>query len=166
MPLALITTPGDAAANAYTELVPVQELAAYRGAPGAAFLALDADQQTSAVASAAAEIDSFVVDDARLQSATTFPVDVVKANRELAIIRAAAFADGATADPMTPTLDRIKRDKTGPLETEFFAPPTVDAASVSALPPVVQRLLARWLYSTEVATSVTGYGMGTAVRGS
>ncbi len=162
MPLTLVTTPGDAAVNSYTDLASVQELAAYRGAPGAAFLELEDDQQIAAIASAAAEIDSFVVEEATLLGATEFPSDVVRANRELAIVRHASFADGATDDPLSPSVDRIKRDKTGPLETEYFAPATVDPAAVSSLPPVVQRLLKRWLYSS----TATGYGTGTAIRGS
>jgi hypothetical protein len=119
MPLTLVTDAGDAAVNAFADLVSVQALAAYRGASGTAFLDLSPDQQVSAIASAAAEIDSFVITSATLAGASSFPLDIVRANRELAIARASLFADGATADPLTPTVDRVKRDKTGPLETEY-----------------------------------------------
>jgi hypothetical protein len=160
MPLSLSTTPG-VSANAYADLESVQALAAYRGASGVAFLELTADQQVQAIATAAAEIDSFVVPLATLAGAASFPLDLVKANQELAIVRAPAFADGATGDPTTPVIDRVKRDRTGELETEYFAPATMDPASIAAFPPVVQRLVARW----QRLTVASNYGSSTAVRG-
>lgn len=162
MPLTLVTTPG-LGANAYADRASVVALAAYRGAPGTAFLDLSNDQQVAAIASAAAEIDSFVIASATLAGATRFPNDLVRANQELAIVRAPLFADGATADPLVPAVSAVKRDKTGPLEVEYFEPATTDAASVKALPPVVQRYLTRWL---QLPITSVGYGRSTAVRGS
>ncbi|WP_353268009.1 hypothetical protein [Gemmatimonas sp.] len=162
MPLALVTTPGPTA-NAYADRASVVALASYRGTSGAAFLELSEDQQVSAIASAAAEVDSFVIASATLAGATAFPSDLVRANQELAIVRAPLFADGATADPLVPVVSALKRDKTGPLEQEFFEPATTDAASVKALPPVVQRYLTRWM---QLPITSVGYGRSTAVRGS
>jgi hypothetical protein len=163
MALALVTTPGPTA-NAYAEQAVVVALAAYRGAPGRVFLDLSSDEQMAAIAAAAAELDSFVVPAATLAGATTFPPAMVRANEELAITRAPLFTETATADPLVPVTNTIKRDKTGPLETEYFAPPTVDPAAVQALPPIVQRLIDRWL-KRPVPMAAAGYGSSTAVRG-
>ncbi|WP_353267474.1 hypothetical protein [Gemmatimonas sp.] len=162
MPLTLVTTPGPTA-NAYADRASVLALAPYRGAPGLAFLELTEDQQVSAIASAAAEIESFVVVGATLAQATAFPVELVRANQELAIARAPQFVDGATGDPLAPAISTIKRDKVGELEVEFFAPTTTDTASVKALPPVVQRYLTRFL---QLPITSVGYGSSIAVRGS
>jgi hypothetical protein len=163
MPLLLTTTPGSA--NAYADRLSVLAVAAYRGVSGSVFLDLTEDQQIAAIATTAAEIDSFVVSAASLAGASVFPPSMVRANQELAIARAAAFGDNATGDPLTPVVRTIKRDKTGPLETEFFAPTVTDPASVQALPPVVQRLIDPWL-RRQIPLPVPGYGQSVAVRGS
>lgn len=176
MPLTLVTDLGDAAANAYTDLASVRAVAAYRGAAGAAFNLLTDDQASSAIATMSADIDSSdwdgeKADDAQamawprtgtLHSGTGAPPEVVRATIEGSIAIGARFAPGYTADPLNPPADRLKRDKTGPLEVEFFQAPTVAATSADRLPPIVQRLIARYLRRE----NASAWGRGTVVRGS
>jgi hypothetical protein len=158
VPLTLVATAGDPDANAYIDVDDADELASYRVGVSARWDLLTDDQKTQALVTAASEIDTleampgFLGDRAtadqplafpRTDLSSAIPAKVAKANAELAFSYMGAFATGSTVDPLAATLGNgnIKRDKVGPIETEYFAPGSVEATAFERLPAVLQRLL-------------------------
>lgn len=185
MALELVATPGAANANAYATVATARAAAAYRpGADALAWLDLDGDEQIQTLVTASRDIDTVLYwgDRATSTQALEFPrtgtdyaVDalpppLVSATIELAFSYAPAFAAGATIDVLNPdtSAGRIKRDKVGPIETEFFAQPkapSVFGATVPGLerfPTIVQRLLAPLAW----VAPLPGWGSATVTRSS
>jgi hypothetical protein len=182
MPLTLVATPGAANANAYADVATASAVAAYRvGGDAVAWLALTADQKIQTLVTASRDEDTLPFKGARATStqalewprtgtaydATTIPPPLVSSTIELAFSYAPAFAAGATIDPLNlDTSDaRIKRDKVGPLETEYFTPAGVpeqfgiEVTGLERFPAMVQRLLAPLVW---LASPV--WGSGAVVR--
>lgn len=186
MPLTLVATPGASNANAYADQAAALAVASYRvGGSATAFVALGSDQQIQALVSAAKDLDTSdwigaratttqAMDWPRIVSGydtSTLPPDLVRANIELAFSYAADLTSDAlnTADPV---LAGIKREKVGPLETEYRDPTIaggvagvlpMDARGLSRFPPLVQRLL----WSLVRSASTAGWGNSAiAVRSS
>lgn len=180
MPLTLNATPGDADANAYATLADADALAEYRGALGAAFLALSDDQRITALVTTAADIDTigddFIgdrTDDVQAmewpRSGTDYaedalPAKLVRANIEYAIISNAVFATGGSGELLSATIGNgnVKQKTVDVLTTEYFEPTAVDASSLERFPRVVQNLLRSLVYVADD----TVWGSGEVVRGS
>lgn len=181
MPLTLVATPGAVDANAYATVAQADALAAYRGALGAAFLALTPDQRITALVTTAADIDS-IGDDfigARASSTqsmewprsgtedyadNTLPAKLVRANIEYAIISNAVFATGGSGELLSATIGNgnVKSKTVDVLTTEYFEPTAVEASSLDRFPRVVQNLLRSLVY----AASDTEWGSAAVTRGS
>jgi hypothetical protein len=167
MPLTLTATAGSASANSYADVSAATSAAAYRvGGEAAAWLSLSADQKIQTLVTATRAIDTVRFRGSRASTtqalewprtgtdyaADQLPTSLVMATIELAWSYASAFATGATdTDVLNPddSEARIKREKTGPLETEYFAAPAApqDAygnviVGLERFPAIVQRLLA------------------------
>lgn len=172
MAIALIVTAGAADANAYVDLVTVQTVAAYRGAPGVAFLGLAEDQQIQAIATTALSLDALcfagsLSSDTQAMAFprdgnTTIPSAIVRANTEEAISKAASFLDGVSSNVLAPDTQAIKRVKAGPVEVEFQPAAVLTAESLSTFALITQRLLAPLLCRPAAA----GWGVGVVTRGS
>lgn len=190
--LTLNAAVGSPTANAYATVAAAILVASYQ-IGGADFVALTSDQQIQALVTAARDIDSiesvspgfvggFLGDRATStqsmawpRTGTPFdsaslPATLVAANIELAITYAPQFADGGSGDVLNadPQAINIKREKTGPLETEYFAPqfiaPQATAATaIQRFPTMVQRLLVPLVV---VASSFWRAGSGVVTRGS
>lgn len=161
MPLELIATVGADDANAYATVEEADAHASYR-VGGAAWVALTSDQKIQALVTAALDIDTLEdapgflgdrADDIQAlawpRTGTDYPDDelpasLVRANIELAISYAPAFAAGATIDVLNQNHadGNVKRKAIDVLETEWFAPRTTEATALDRFPDVVQRLLA------------------------
>lgn len=174
MALTLTATPGGSDSNAYVTVADAIEYAGYR-VGGAAFTGLTDDQKIQALVTAASDIDTleedpgFVGDRYAADQTLAWPRDVaelpanlVKANIELAISYATAFARGTDVLNRQLGNGNIKRDKTGPLETEYFAVGPTSATAIERFPPVVQRLLAGLV----LQPSDNAWGSAEVVRGS
>lgn len=143
---------------------------------GAAFKALEGEDKDRAAATATADLDTVDwigerVDPDQLlawpRTGTDFDEDawpqrVIDAAIELMFSYVPAFATGATIDVLNPDAvePNIKREKVGPLDTEYFAPRTVDATALERFPAVVQRLLAPLVRTPDAAA----WGTGASVR--
>lgn len=183
MPLTLVATAGASNANAYADVATASAAAAYRiGADAVAWLALSADQKIQSLVTATRDIDTLLFTGDRATSTqalewprtgtdyadTVLPATLVSATIELAFSYAPAFAVGATIDPLNPdtTAARLKREKVGPLESEWFAPATgpdvygAEATGLERFPGIVQRLLAPLLWLAAVNT----WGSAAVVR--
>lgn len=182
MALTLVATPGAANANAYADVAAASAVAAYRvGGSAVTWLALTADQQIQTLVSAARDLDTsdFLGSRSTTTQAmefprngdTTLPANLVRANIELAF----TYAADLTADALNvadPAGQGIKREKVGPLETEYRDPTiadgvagvvAVDPRGLNRFPPIVQRLLTSLVRSAAAA----GWGNSAiAVRGS
>jgi hypothetical protein len=177
MPLTLNADVGDPSANAYPTVAEAEEYASYR-VGGAAFIALTGDQKIQALVTATSDIDTLEDDPGFLddrdddEQALAFPRggtgelprNLVNATIELAMSYAPAFAAGSTTDVLATSSGNgnIKRDKTGPLETEYFEPGTTAATAFERFPAVVQRLL----FALVVQTPQNAWGSATVSRGS
>lgn len=173
MPLTLDATVGSENANSYATVTEAVAHAEYR-VGGAAFIALDEEQQIQALVTATSEIDALEYEPGLVgeryteDQALAFPRDtgdvprrIKKATIELAMSYAPAFAAGT--DPLNADVSNgnIKREKVGPLETEFFAAFTTPASAIERFPASVQRWLAEF-----VVTTTTGWGSASVGRGS
>lgn len=181
MPLELEATPGAEDANAYATVAEAEEYASYR-VGGAAFLALTDEKQIQALVTAAGDIDTLETDPGFIGDRATddqalawprtgtdydddeLPSSLVKANIELAMSYAPAFASGSTTDVLATESGNgnIKREKVGPLETEYFAAGSGGATAFTRFPAVVQRLL----YGLVLLPAESGWGSATVERGS
>lgn len=160
MPLALVATPGAANANSYATVVEADAYASYR-VGGAAWATLTPDQKIQALVTATGDIDTLEDDPGFLGERTDgvqalawprtgtdydddeLPGTLVFATIELAMSYVPAFAAGSTTDVLAAGSGNgnIKREKVGPLETEYFAAGSTAATAFSRFPSVVQRLL-------------------------
>lgn len=176
MPLTLIADPGAPDANAYADVAQADAWAALR-VGGGAWLALTADQKIQALVTATQDLDAlesaigFCGDRASTTQALAFPrtgtdyddatipTALARATIELAMSYAPAFT--TASDVLNPaTNGNIKREKVGPLETEFFGPG--DSSTVlSAYPLIVQRYLAALLCAP---ANEARWGTGVAIR--
>lgn len=182
MPLELEATPGADDANAYVTVDDAEAYASYR-VGSAAFLALTDDQKIQALVTATRDIDTleddpgFVGERASEDQALAWPRtgtdtaasdelprSLVNATIELAMSYAPAFESGSTLDVLNADTGNgnIKREKTGPLETEFFAAGSVSATAFARFPAVVQRLLSAVVLLPDTST----WGAATVSRGS
>lgn len=181
-----LQVPADPAAVAYATVDAADAKAELR-VGGLAWLALSDDQKDQALATGASDIDSleepspgfvggFIGDRATdtqtlawPRSGTKYASDswpqlLVDANIELAFTYAPAFAAPTDVVNANPQAGNVKREKVGPLETEYFAATTESETSLKAFPTIVQRLLA-----SLVRVAVAGQwlsGSGVVVRGS
>lgn len=171
--------PADLAATVYADVDAIDAVADLR-VGGAAWLALDATQKEQVASAVTQTFDSLdflgeMTDpDQNLEwprtgtdySSDAWPSRLVNAAIEYAILLAPSVAAGT--DPLNPvdtSSGVIKREKVGPLETEYFessATASSDAFTLDAFPPIVQRLLAPLL---QAATS-SAWGSATVTRGS
>jgi hypothetical protein len=181
VPLTLVTTPGASNANAYADLAQTLAVAAYRGPSGETFIGLTADEQISAIASFAAELDAVEYEGQPLSVAQSMawprtgedgiPVAIVRASIEGAILRAPSF-DGSAAEPAPSPLDpdrqALKALGVGPVKLQFdtgaadatlLADPAL--ASIAHLPLIVQRLIAPYVRRRRAS-----FGASVAVRAS
>jgi len=183
MALELIATPGAPDANGYLTLAQADALAAYR-VGGASWSGLDPDEQTQAIVTATASIDTLEPQfcDARTSTtqalafprggATTLPDTLVRATFELAFSYVPAFAPGSSTDVLNPDLraQNIKRKKIDVLETEWFqssgdASGASAATSVQRFPPAVQGFLAP-LICDGTGDDASAWGIGLVERAS
>jgi hypothetical protein len=175
----------DTSATTYADVATASAVATDRVGVGA-WTALTDPQKTATLTTASRAIDAacattfegeIASDTQKLEWPRTgteygtdrWPQYLVDATIELAF----TYADDITAgtDPVSPDLTdaNIKRDKTGPLETEYFAPQPVvvkndnTADVLAAFPLVVQQLLLPLL--NVPVTGVT-WGTGNAARNS
>jgi len=186
----LISTPGAADANAYADLATAVSYLQYR-VGAAAWAGYSGELQAQALVSATRDIDTLEMRGAadtqvmafprfvgtratetqalawpRVSAgypSTALPDRLVEATIELAYIYAQQMTADATLDVLNPdpSLRNIKREKVGPLETEYFTALAVDATAPDRLPPIVQRLLTPLLRAW-----VGVWGSGVATRGS
>jgi hypothetical protein len=182
VPLELEAEPGADDANAYATVEEAEAYAAYR-VGSAAFLALTTDQKIQALVTATSDIDTleadpgFVGDRASDDQALAWPRtgtddydddelprSLVNATIELAMSYAPAFATGSTIDPLATEAGNgnIKREKVGPLETEYFAAGETGATAFTRFPAVVQRLL----FAIVRLPDTSSWGSATVSRGS
>ncbi len=171
-------TPADLSATVYASADAISDTAELR-VGGAAWLALSSSQKDAIAAVVTQTFDSldFCGEAASTTqllewprtgtdySTTSWPVRLVNAAKEYAIILAASVGSGT--DPLnslSSTSGNIKREKVGPLETEYFAATSAatDAFSLEVFPAIVHRLLSPLVCST----ITTAWGSGIAVRGS
>lgn len=173
--MSLVATSGAANANAYADAATAQAYAETR-VGSAAFLALNDDQQEQALITAASEMDTLEAVPGFLgtrysttqalafpRGATaTLPVNLVRANIELAMSYAAAVVAGT--DPLSADVGNgnIKEDTVGPITTVYFAPGAVGATAVERFPAFVQRLL----YALLIQPAASGWGSAEVSRGS
>ncbi len=180
MALELEVTPGADDANSYLSLAAAQALGAYRVGASGWLEDLDADQQMATLATATAAIDALepILDgdksdeDQALEfprdGDSTIPKKIERATAMLAFSYASAFAeDGSQSDPLAPTRNDVKKEKVGPLETEYFdrATATENTTATSLLatfPAEVQQLLAGFIS----IPSESSWGSACVVRGS
>jgi hypothetical protein len=173
VPFALTADPE---AIAYPSVADAESADEIRGG-GTAFLALDDEVQAQLLASASLDLDT---SDWKGDRATTtqelewprtgtiysddaWPGVLIQATIALAFANAITLTADAAADLLNPALNNIKREKTGPLEVEFFSPVSTDATDVSRWPTIVQALIARLIR----AESVSEWGLSArTVRGS
>lgn len=175
MPLTLVATVGDPDANAYITVADAEEYASYR-VGAVAWEALTSNQKIQTLVTAATEIDTlegdpgFLYDRAsttqalafpRTDSPLSLPAILVKANAELAFKYATAFATGADPLGSISGNGNIKREKVGPIETEYFAAGSTAATTFERFPAVVQRLL----YSLVNIPLPSGWGSALVERG-
>jgi len=181
MPLTLNADAGDAAANAYATVTEAETYASYR-VGGAAFIALTADQKIQALVTAAGDIDTLEDDPGFIGDRTDdvqalawprtdtdfaddeLPAPLVKANVELAMSYAPAFATGSTTDVLATSSGNgnIKREQVGPIETEYFEAGSTAATAFARFPAVVQRLL----FALVIQPATSGWGSAVVSRGS
>lgn len=95
-------------------------------------------------------------------SATAWPSILVQATILLAWYNATRLAADPETDVANPDTAVIKREKVGPIETEFFAPSTTVSDQLSRFPANVRALLRPLVYAAPAA----GYGSSTARRSS
>lgn len=176
MPLEVDATAGAEDANAYADIEAADAHLEFR-VGSAAWFDLSDDDKAQALVTAARDIDAlegdpgFTGDRSDDEQALAFPrdgddelpIEVVRANIELALTYVPAFAAGYTGDVLATDASNgnIKRDKVGQIEVEYFAPGSSSATALSRLPAIVQRLL-----SSFVVTATTGWGSATVTRGS
>lgn len=171
----LVADPGDPSANTYADASAADAYLAYR-VGASAWAGYSADLKAQALVSATRDIDTLdfigerATDDQALEWPRTgtdyaddaLPQRLVDATIELAFSYAQQVTADATSDVLNPVPDNIKREKTGPLETEYFAPTAPEATALERLPAIVQRLLAPLL-----RTPVVGqWGSALVLRGS
>lgn len=178
--------PADLTATTYAD-ADAADAAAELRVGGSAWLALTGDQKDAALATASRDIDSmeevapsfvggFIGERSNANqplawprtgteySSTAWPQRLVDATIELAFTYAPAFAAGATIDVLNADAGNgnIKREKIGPVETEFFTARATAATAIERFPWMVQRLLAPLI---RVARADT-WGSGTVTRAS
>lgn len=185
MALTLVATPGAANANAYTDVAAVDAAATYRSGPSAvAWLALTPDQKIQQLVAVTRDLDTSDFLGARATvtqalewprtgtdyDSAALPARLVMATIEQSIQNAVDL----TADPLNvldPLAAGIKRERVGPLETEYRDPTiqggtagvaAFDPRGLARFAPIVQRLL------TPLVRSLVGSSWGSAdvVRGS
>lgn len=185
MPLVLVATAGAANANAYSDVAGADAVALYRSGPApVAWLALTNDQKIQQLVGVTRDLDTSDFLGARATAtqalewprtgtdydSTILPPRLVMATIEQAILNAADL----TADPLNvldPLAAGIKRERVGPLETEYRDPTiqggtagvtAFDPRGLARFAPIVQRLL------TPLVRSLVGSSWGSAevVRGS
>lgn len=165
----------DPAAFAYATIADAQSAADRRGG-GVAFFALASDalrDQKLAQASLDLDTSDWIGERASTDqelawprtdtsySDDAWPGVLVDATIELAFANAQKEADDAGTDVLNPPLNNIKREKVGPIETEYFAAARTEATDVARWPTIVQALIAPLL---RVASAT--WGSATALRGS
>lgn len=176
MPLTLDATPGVAQSNAYADVTQADAWALLR-VGGSAWAALTADQKVQALVTATQDLDAlesaigFCGDRASDTQAlawprtgTDFSDAVIPAPLERATIELAMSYEPAfttTSDVLNPSTNgNIKREKVGPIETEFFGPGE-SSTVLSAYPLIVQRYLAALLCAP---ANEARWGTGVAIR--
>lgn len=171
----------DPAAIAYADSSAADDAARLRETVvRAAWDALGVTEKDAVLATATADIDTIgddflgerADDDQLLEwprtgtdySDDAWPQRLVDATIALAFEYAPAFASGSTTNLLAPdpAEPNIKREKVGPIETEYFASRSVEATGLERFPPVVQRLL-RPLVSV---VEENAWGSASVVRGS
>lgn len=176
MPLTLIATSGAADANAYATVAEATTYADYR-VGGAAFIALTSDQKIQALVTATRDIDTLEDDPgftgdrffavqalAWPRDEAALPRNLVRANIELAMSYAPAFAAGSTTDVLNadPGNGNIQEETVGPITTVYFAPGSTAATAFERFPAIVQRLL----YSLVIHPASSSWGSAVVSRGS
>jgi hypothetical protein len=162
-------TTADSAATTYATVALAQARAELRGgAVAAAVRALSDDDILAGLTSRSIDIDTLDWIGARATaeqelewprtdtdySETAWPTRLVNAVIEQFFVDAVAGNVGAdaTTDPLTPDVaaSNVKREKVGPIETEYFTPTvaTDQITSVARFAPIVQSLLAPLIRST------------------
>lgn len=153
MPLTLVATPAAVNANAYATVAEAIAYADYR-VGGAAFIALTSDQKIQALVTATTDIDTVEDDPGFIgerytgtqalewpRDSAVLPIDLVRANIELAMSYAPAFTAGTDVLNAVVGNGNIKEDTVGPLTTVYFEAGTVGATALERFPAIVQRLL-------------------------
>lgn len=175
MPLVLNTTVGDPAANGYASVADADQTAAYRlSGPAVGWADLESAQKIQALVTATADLDTndFASEPLTAEQALQFPrvawpsipPAIRQATIELAFVYAAQAVADSTVDVLNAaTNGNIKREKVGPLETEYFAPTSDVSAGLARYPAIVQRLLTRYL-RVDAAEAAGAWGSGIAVR--
>lgn len=172
--MSLDTTPSGSAANSYSSVAAALVRAAL-DVRSATFVALDDETlQEPYLAMATVEIDAALLETGSLigdkadadqalelprDSDTTIDVRAVLATQLLAFYLAERASLGEIGTPIANN-GNVKRDKTGPLETEYFAP-SVTSTAFDALPSYVRALLTPLLASTRAV-----WGSAVVTRGS
>lgn len=95
-------------------------------------------------------------------SVNAWPNRLRQAAIEYAIILAPSVKAGTDPLNALSTSGNVKREKVGPLETEYFEATATDAFSLDVFPAIVQRLLSPLVR----ATSVSSWGSASVVRAS
>jgi len=170
--------PADTAATEYASIADLDAAAEARGL--SAWDGLGDEQKTAASVAMMLDLETLdyigerASDDQELEwprtgtdySDDAWPWRLVQAFIEGTFALGAKLAADPTADPLSAASAQpetnIKRDKTGPLEIEYFAPvvKAPDMATLDRFPAIVQNLL-RPLIRVAV---VANYGSGKAVR--
>lgn len=180
MTLELITTSGAEDANAYSALAVALNVAATRGNQGKLFVdTLSEQQQFAAIITWAQKIDALDFDSARLNGETqamkfprlkwpVIPRDIINANALAAVLGAAAFTDAATVVDYAPELDangNVKKEKIGPIETEFVKATDAGSYSLFGFPDEVAKMLKPYLRENALIEAQGGvWSSGSASR--
>jgi hypothetical protein len=152
-----IEVTADVSATTYADVATADTVAATR-VGGAAWLNLSDDDKLAALTTATRDVDTLdwigdrATDAQELEwprtgtsySDDAWPTRLVLAVVELAFSYAAAITAGTDPLAVDSSAGNIKREKVGPLETEYFGASTasVDVTTASRFPPIVQNLLA------------------------
>lgn len=172
----------DLEATTYADVAAADAAAEFQpAAVKAAWNALDDDEKLAGLTARTMDIDTLdwigdrASDDQALEwprTDTDYSVDAWPTRLVNAVIQQ-TFADalsgtigtGATANPVNPeTTANIKREKVGPIETEWFGP-TATATNIGAFErfaPIVQNLLRPLI----AIADESAWGIGVAVRSS
>lgn len=171
--MALVTTPGADNATSYADVASALARAAL-DVRGTTFAGLETDgEREPLLAMATLDIDAALLASGRQRGCKYRETQALEQPRETGILAttlviatqllAFHLADRQSLGEIgTPVADtrHIRRDKTGPLETEYFAPTTLARDAFEALPAHVQAYLTPLLMPAGAS-----WGTGTVARG-